>query len=105
MKTATLVERIIPTDSGAVQGLYRLSEPIAYYTDYTRSKTSVATANYVIVSSVTIPFSGPETFIFPADKDGEILNWGELEGSFRGEFNHKKALEGAGYEVVDNLLA
>jgi len=45
-------------------------------------------------------FSGPETYIFPANGNGKVLSFLELEGSYRGGLNHFKALEGAGYVVV-----
>ena len=54
---------------------------------------------FVVVSATVAPFSGPETYIFPADENGEVTSWGELAGSFRGELDHKKALGNIGYEV------
>jgi len=54
---------------------------------------------YVIVSATIAPYSGPETYIFPATKDGEVIDYGELEGSFRGSLNHKTALKNAGYSL------
>lgn len=59
-------------------------------------------AEYVVVSASNVPFSGPETYIFAADEDGKIVRWTELDGSFRGELDHEKALRGAGYEVVSS---
>ena len=41
-----------------------------------------------------------ETYIFPADEDGNVLDWGELEGSYRGGMDHEEALHNAGYEIV-----
>lgn len=67
--------------------LYKLDPPLCYDT-------------YVIVSAIDNMFSGPETYIFPASSDGQVLSWGELEGSLRGVLDHAKALEAAGYEVV-----
>lgn len=57
---------------------------------------------YVVVSAILCPFDTlrSETYIFPADRDGNITDWGQLPGSFRGEMNHAKALDGAGYEIV-----
>ena len=58
---------------------------------------------YVIVSAVVAIFSGPETSIFPAEKRGdmfETVNMLELDGSFQGALDHKKALANAGYEVI-----
>ncbi len=54
---------------------------------------------YVVVSAVVAMFSGAETLIFEANEDGEILNWSDLDGSYRGDLNHEQALENAGYTV------
>jgi hypothetical protein len=54
---------------------------------------------HVAVSAV-VAYSGPETYIFPADADGKVLSWGELDGSFRGDLDHEAALRLAGYEVT-----
>ena len=43
--------------------------------------------------------AGPETYIFAADQAGNITDWMELEGSFKGAMDHEEALLGAGYEV------
>lgn len=62
-----------------------------------------ASVTHVVVSAVIASFSGPETYIFPAEltDDGEwqVAGWGELEGSYRGGLSHTQALENAGYEV------
>ena len=42
---------------------------------------------------------GSETFIFGANGAGEIIDWGELEGSYQGGSDHALALRNAGYEV------
>ena len=43
----------------------------------------------------------PETYIFPCDKDGVVLSWGELEGSYRGGTDHKRALSRLGFKVTE----
>lgn len=43
---------------------------------------------------------GPETYLFPCDNEGNVTDWGELEGSFVGDMNHESAIRGAGYVVV-----
>lgn len=53
---------------------------------------------YVVVSA-TFVSGKPETYIFGSDEDGEVLNWLELPGSFRGGLDHEVALNGAGYRV------
>ena len=55
---------------------------------------------YVVVSATVTPITGPETYIFAANGDGDITNWLELNGLFRGELDHEEALRLAGYEVV-----
>lgn len=82
VKTATLVKDNLPGWLGHA-ALYRVSPKLSGNT-------------FVIVSSV----SGPETYIFPATKHGEVKDWGELEGSFRGQHNHARALGGAGYVIA-----
>jgi len=83
--------RLIKDNLAGFQGhaaLYRLSKPLEGH-------------RHVIVSAVVAMFSGPETFIFPATKAGEVTNYGELEGSYRGGLDHRRAIEGAGYRLVD----
>jgi hypothetical protein len=64
-----------------------------------RKPVEMAT-EYVAVSAIISPFSGAETYIFPADKDGEIISWGELDGSYRGGLDHEQALLQGGYTIV-----
>lgn len=54
---------------------------------------------YVVVSAVNAPFSGPETYIFPSNEIGEVSDWGELGGSQRRSISHEEILEGLGYLV------
>ena len=55
---------------------------------------------YVIVSTTHVMLSGPETYIFGATEDGEVTDWGELPGSYKGGLDHNKALEDAGYSTI-----
>lgn len=41
----------------------------------------------------------PETYIFAADPDGHVIDWRELDGSFRGAMDIPRALAQAGYEI------
>lgn len=90
-KTATLINGKMNRGTGEMR-LYRVDPPM----DDDRGGTT----EYVVVSATIAMFSGPETYLFPADADGEITSWGELEGSFRGALDHEAALQNAGYEVV-----
>lgn len=89
MKTATRL--VANLDMRGNAALYRLSEALE---DYDGNKHE-----YVVVSAVDVPFSGPETYIFGANENGAIVDWMELPGSFRGALDHNEALEGAGYTV------
>jgi len=56
---------------------------------------------HVWVSGNNVPFSGPETYIFPCDSEGSVSDWGELEGSQRGFIDPDRALKELGYEIVE----
>lgn len=87
-------------DSRGRQLLYKLDPPLEWMGWGEDEEDQPQSTEYVIVSAVDAPLSGPETYIFAADAEGNITDWGELEGSYRGGFDHEQALAGAGYEVV-----
>lgn len=65
-----------------------------------RCKPPLDGAEYVTVSAVVVPYGGgPETYIFKADEHGEVQDWGELDGSYKGGLDHEEALSNAGYVV------
>lgn len=103
MKTATFVKQLTENFRGDAR-LYKLSEPLReddkWWSDG-RGNRAEARYDYVVVSAANVFDDGPETYIFGADKDGKILSWAELSGSFRGAFDHVRALRDAGYEIVD----
>lgn len=90
MKTATLKKANLPRYTGTAH-LYELSEPIGY--------NGNQESKFVVVSATSF-MTGAETYIFPAEEGGEVINWGELDGSFKGSLDHHRALEGAGYSVI-----
>lgn len=93
MKTATFIKQLERWRGDA--RLYKLSEPMAYgWGDEEAEETE-----YVIVSAVIAPFSGPETFIFPAREDGSAIDYLELDGSFQGALDHARALRNVGYTI------
>ena len=96
METATFIRDINP-GARQTQRLYKVYPPTYYDEgiDGIRRETQ-----HVVVSAVDAMFSGPETYIFPADEDGKVLDWCELDGSFRGALNHDAALINAGYTPV-----
>jgi hypothetical protein len=84
--TARFISDVNCTATGN-QKLYKLDPPLDEH-------------RFVVVSAAVAPYSGPETYIFPADERGNITDWLELDGSFRGALDHEKALAGAGYEIA-----
>lgn len=91
-KYATSLQQQV-SPSRAKQRVYRLSEPLTNYDGQEYE--------HVVVSAVVVPYSGPETYIFGSDAEGEILNWTELPGSYRGGLDHAEALRCAGYEIQE----
>lgn len=77
---------------GRCAWIYRISKAIRAYPPLEGNK-------YVIVSATIALFSGHETLIFAADKNGAIKNWTDLPGSFRGGLDHEQALKNAGYKL------
>ena len=90
---ATLIRGDLPEFVGHAS-LYGVLPGVAYDADGVKHTT-----NYVIVSAVHDHLIY-ETFIFPADESGSVIDWDELDGSLRGTTSHRKALEGAGYKLV-----
>lgn len=80
---ATFVEDITGWRGDA--RLYRLSEPYEYGEEY---------VTHVIASAVNAAFSGPETYVFAATATGNVIDWCELPGSFRGGLDHERAIAG-----------
>ena len=79
-------------DARGEQRLYKLDPPL---------NDDGYMIHWVVVSAADVPFSGPETYIFPADFTGKVTDWSELPGSQRGEVSHADALADMGYTVVE----
>jgi len=75
--------------------LYRVDPPMPYGWE------EEAWTEYVVSSSAIALFSGPETYLFPADASGKVLDWGDLEGSYRGGLDCDQAIRNAGYMIVE----
>ena len=86
LKKASFVKQLKDWTGDAA--LYELSEKVPYVKGET---------NFVVVSAADTFDHGPETYIFPADEKGEILNWREMKGSLGGVMDHVKALDKAGF--------
>lgn len=100
-KQACLIGDLKTSPAGAEQGLYKLSPPLLYPKyDYDLETEVEHSTEYVVVSAVVAFDTGrPETFIFSADEQGKVIDWGELGGSYRGGMSHEVALKRAGYEL------
>lgn len=79
---------------------YRLEPPLINI-DWDDSEES---HEYIFVSQAA-PLFMWETYIFAADENGEVNNWGELDGSRKGYITPDDLLRELGYEVVDNVPA
>lgn len=63
---------------------------------------TVESIEYVLVSAID-NYLGFETYIFPSNKLGECCSWVELPGSLRCCIEHRVALKGLGYELVEQM--
>jgi hypothetical protein len=73
--------------------LYKLSESVETETG--------ETTEYVVISAISRAFDTgrPETFIFPANRKGEITDWQEMKGSIQGVQDFDVAIRNAGWSV------
>jgi len=81
--------------------LYELSTPIAYHVGYDDDDNEIIKYTSFVVVVTGRPFGmGIETYIFPSDSTGRIIDWGELPSSKRGTSPHAEVLNNAGYELI-----
>ena len=80
--------------------VYKLSESVPYNFDWDTDKYLDETL-YVVISAANVPYSGIETFMFPSDKDGNILDWGEMSASEKGTLSHQDIIDNTSWELVD----
>jgi hypothetical protein len=83
--------------------LWQTSEPYSYPSDDWRGEDEKRGTTTYVISSAVDAYGGPETYLFPSDESGEILDWLELDGSYRGGLDHVRAIEGfvASFSKVD----
>jgi len=96
MKKKARYVRHWTTPNGGVMMLIHVTPHLVFQD----SQSNQRSTHYLIVSAVDVPHSGPETFIFPANRSGDVISWLELSGSYRGGLSHIKAIEDAGYESI-----
>lgn len=96
MNTAILVGSFDESSNKSVkQSLYKMIPPHEGY-DYV-----IASSLYEMVGRHQLD----ETYLFGADVEGTIVNWGELSGSVKGTQSHAEALNHAGYAVVNAIVS
>jgi hypothetical protein len=94
MAQAQFIKSIPDTPGHITQHLYRLTPPM-------RNAYTERDHEFVVVSASMVPFTGPETYIFPANEEGHIIDWMEMDGSYQGGLSHVEALSRAGYVVAE----
>ena len=91
------------------QQLYKLDRPLTF-----RDRDDKIQRTLYVISSFNHPAiidagGTAETYIFPANELGEIIDWSELYGSFQGAHNHDRAMREFrtfhGYEIVTQVLS
>lgn len=87
---ATFVRDLPAEDWNGHAQLFKLDQ-VAKTKPYDETETPLE-FEYIIVSAAVVAFSGPETYLFPGDENGQILAWGELPGSYRGGLHHMTAV-------------
>lgn len=89
----------VSEDFRGIAKLWRITPPVIY-TEWNEDDGEIdLEAEYVITSATVALFSGPETYIFPADSEGNVLNWMELPGSYRGAMDHEFAISQIGSRI------
>ncbi|MEN4917541.1 hypothetical protein ABE485_02630 [Achromobacter spanius] len=52
-----------------------------------------------VVASTTTAYGLMETYLFPADSDGQIKDWLEMDGSMKETTSHDDVWANAGYQI------
>lgn len=75
--------------------LWHLDKPV----EYEDKEGNPAKTNYVITSMIANLWAY-ETLAFPANEQGEVLDWGEVGGDWHVLVSHDDVIRSMGYEVV-----
>lgn len=97
--TATLVRRQ-RSGGGADQGLYLMDPPFESMDAWSEDPEETTRHRYVLASKAYVSWTGPETYLFAADRDGNVTDWAELSGSLRGDYTDEEVFDLSGYEVI-----
>ena len=77
--------------------LYRVDPPVSWEDNEGKKQKT----NFIVVSQTNAFLIGWETYIFPADKNGKVQSWAELEGSRKGDISPDDLLREIGYLVKE----
>ena len=99
MAKAKLVKELRRDERGHA-AVYELSEPLDGNKFVVVSAVDLGAEAHILDSVFGNPRASCETYIFAADENGNVSEWGELDGSFKGGKDHARALRGAGYEIA-----
>jgi hypothetical protein len=100
MNTAKFVKDVSENFSGKAN-VFKLDPPVKYDIPYFDDQQPAKYTAFVVVSATHVPLMGDETFIFPSDELGNVLDWEELDGSYEGDRNIARAIENAGYTIIN----
>lgn len=92
MNTAQLLKDNLPGYNGHA-ALYRVNPPL-------KGWDGDDSYSLVVLSTAEV-LGRHETYIFPADKDGQVTDWLELQGSQKDVTSHQQIFANAGYTVVN----
>lgn len=97
--TATQLMKLDWHHPGQDARVFRLDPPLSRFDDTVEETVIIDT---VVVSAIREAFDTglPETYIFPADEEGNVVDWGELPGSARNVHDVEGVLNKLGYTVV-----
>jgi len=105
MKTAKLLKTVYDGPQQKVQ-LFELNVPLSVQTP--NDFTIKGEFNFVVVSAISSEltkkisyFAEAETLIFPANENGDVLQWDALEGSQKGIQNINKVLKDLDYTIIN----
>ena len=102
MTTATFVKSLEAKRPGQTVILWVLDPPqgdVEYVITSAVDLTDVRIA--VMDSMMGTDMAQKETYIFHADSDGKVLDWGEMKGSTKHIKDHEQVIRNAGWTVVN----
>lgn len=98
----TTIKKIRQIPEMANGWLFELSEEVGYsWHHFDTDQDIYEMTNYVIISGISNVW-GTETFIFPANAEGEIVDWKQLDGSLYGINSIDEVIRRNGWELIND---